>query len=131
MAAESSDPVHEPRPPDTVSGIEHWNLIDLPAPDGVRSPTVLFSGEGARAVLLHLAAGQELGEHQVRERAWVTVVDGLVEVECDGERFDATVGELVTFAPGERHSVRSQDGARILLVLAPWPAEGHYPPESA
>jgi hypothetical protein len=30
------------------------------------------------------------------------------------------------FDPAERHSVRSADGARILLVLAPWPAEGHY-----
>jgi quercetin dioxygenase-like cupin family protein len=92
---------------------------------------VLFSGEGARTVLLGIGAGQELGEHQVRERAWVTVVEGTVEVECGTERFTAQVGELVTFAPGERHSVRSAAGARILLVLAPWPAEGHYPGEPA
>jgi quercetin dioxygenase-like cupin family protein len=111
--------------------MEQWNLLDLPAPDGVRSPTVLFSGEESRAVVLHIHAGQELGEHQVRERAWLTVIDGDVEVECDGERVDAGAGRLFTFAPGERHSVRSREGARILLLLAPWPAEGHFPPDAA
>ena len=30
------------------------------------------------------------------------------------------------FDPGERHSVSSVGGARLLLVLAPWPADGHY-----
>lgn len=110
--------------------MERWDLTTLPTPDGTRSPTVLFSGEGARAVLLRIAAGQALGEHQVRERAWITVVEGVVEVECGGDRFAARAGELVTFAPGERHSVESPDGARILLLLAPWPAEGHYPDDT-
>jgi hypothetical protein len=26
----------------------------------------------------------------------------------------------------ERRSISTVDGARILLVLAPWPGEGHY-----
>jgi hypothetical protein len=30
------------------------------------------------------------------------------------------------FEPGERHTVRSENGARVLLLLAPWPAAGHY-----
>jgi quercetin dioxygenase-like cupin family protein len=107
--------------------VERWDLTALPAPEGVRSPSVLFSGEGARAVLISIAPGQELGEHQVRERAWVVVVEGRVEITCGSDRVDAGAGELVTFAPGERHSVRSHAGARLLLLLAPWPAEGHYP----
>jgi hypothetical protein len=32
----------------------------------------------------------------------------------------------VTFAPGERHAVSSVEGARLLLLLAPWPGPGHY-----
>ncbi len=111
--------------------MDRWDLTVVPAPDGVRSPEVLFSGEGARAILLRIAPGQEMGEHEVRERAWVTVVTGEVEIESGNDRFVARAGELVTFAPGERHSVRSDDGARILLLLAPWPAEGHYPAEAA
>jgi hypothetical protein len=29
---------------------------------------------------------------------------------------------------GERRVVRSPAGARVLLVLAPWPGPGHYAP---
>jgi hypothetical protein len=32
------------------------------------------------------------------------------------------------FEPGERHSVTSAAGSRLLLLLAPWPAGGHYGP---
>jgi hypothetical protein len=39
---------------------------------------------------------------------------------------DADAGTLLTFAPNERHSVASEEGARILLLLAPWPGDGHY-----
>ena len=31
------------------------------------------------------------------------------------------------FEPGERHSISSADGARILMLLSPWPGEGHFP----
>jgi hypothetical protein len=30
------------------------------------------------------------------------------------------------FDPDERRSVSSKSGARLLLVLAPWPGAGHY-----
>jgi hypothetical protein len=30
------------------------------------------------------------------------------------------------FEPDERRSVSSEAGARILLLLAPWPGEGHF-----
>jgi hypothetical protein len=33
---------------------------------------------------------------------------------------------LVRFEPSERHALRSDGGARVLLLLAPWPGEGHY-----
>ena len=31
------------------------------------------------------------------------------------------------FEPGERHSISSAAGARILMLLSPWPGEGHFP----
>jgi quercetin dioxygenase-like cupin family protein len=86
---------------------------------------VLHSGD-ARAIMLRLEPGQALGDHQVRERAWVTVVDGEVEVKCGDSVTSAGGGTLVMFEPGERHSVSSEAGARLLLLLAPWPADGHY-----
>jgi quercetin dioxygenase-like cupin family protein len=88
---------------------------------------VVLDSEDSRAVLISLAPGQELGEHQVRERAWVVVVDGSIEVHAQGETMDARVGTLLEFDPTERRTVRSAEGARLLLLLAPWPGPGHYP----
>ncbi len=99
-----------------------WNLTDLDA----RTPLVVHSEDDARAILIVLRPGEALGDHQVRERAWVTVVEGEAEIACGGETGVYGPGALLVFDPGERHSVRTTDGARILLVLAPWPAEGHY-----
>jgi mannose-6-phosphate isomerase-like protein (cupin superfamily) len=114
--------------------VQHWDLKAIEAPDGTRDPAVLHTSDGARAVLISLHPGQALGEHEVTERAWVWVVDGTIEIEAGGERVDAGVGMLATFAPGERHAIRSPGGARIMLLLAPWPGVGHYrggggPPE--
>lgn len=106
--------------------MQSWNLHEIEAPDGTRDPVVLHSDEEARAVLIRMNPGQELGDHQVKERAWISVVEGSVRVEAGGRSFDAPAGTLMTFEPSERHAVRSDDGARILLMLAPWPGKGHY-----
>jgi quercetin dioxygenase-like cupin family protein len=106
--------------------VRSWNLREIQTPGGSRSPVVLDSDEAARAVLIGLDPGQELGDHQVKEHAFVLVVDGSVRVEAGGDAFEATAGTLFTFEPDERHSVASQNGARILLFLAPWPGAGHY-----
>jgi quercetin dioxygenase-like cupin family protein len=103
-----------------------WNLREIEIQDGSRSPVVLDSDQAARALLIGLEPGQELGEHEVKERAFVLVVEGAVRVETDGEGVDASAGTLFLFTPEERHSVSSRDGARLLLVLAPWPGVGHY-----
>ena len=34
-------------------------------------------------------------------------------------------GLMVEFAPGERHAVRALTTARLLLLLTPWPGDGH------
>jgi quercetin dioxygenase-like cupin family protein len=105
--------------------VQHWNLMEIEA-TGTQDPVVVHSGNEARAVLIVLKPGQELGEHQVKENAWVTVVGGTVRIQAGDESVEAGVGTLVRFDPDERHSLRSDEGARVLLVLAPWPGEGHY-----
>ena len=107
--------------------MHHWKLNEIETPDGSRSPAVLHSLEGeSRVVLIGLDAGQELGEHQVKESAFLLVVAGRVRVDAGEKSIDAGVGELFRFDPDERHSVTSEGGARLLLVLAPWPGDGHY-----
>jgi quercetin dioxygenase-like cupin family protein len=106
--------------------MESWTLPEISTPDGSRSPVVLRSADEARAVLIRLDPGQELGDHQVKEHAWIVVVEGRAEFEADDATVDAAAGTLLHFEPDERHAVRAPGGARLLLLLAPWPGEGHY-----
>jgi quercetin dioxygenase-like cupin family protein len=108
--------------------MQHWDLLRIDAPNGTRDPAVLHSDAGGRAVLVALNPGQALGDHQVKEIAWVAVVEGRAVVTTAGDELEAGPGSLFRFDPAERHSVRTETGARILLVLAPWPGEGHYAP---
>jgi quercetin dioxygenase-like cupin family protein len=106
--------------------VRRWSLRDIETPAGKRSPVVLHSSNEARAVLVALEPGEELGAHQVKENEFVAVMDGSVRVEAGGESFEAGVGELLAFEPDERRAISSVHGARLLLFLAPWPGEGHY-----
>ncbi len=106
--------------------MQSWRLREIPTPGGSRSPVVLHSEEAGRAVLIGLEPGQELGDHQVKEYAFLHVVDGEVQVEAGEETLSAPAGTLVRFEPDERHAVSSAGGARMLLFLAPWPGAGHY-----
>lgn len=106
--------------------MESWNLLEIDTPGGSRSPAVLHSRDHARAVFIGLQPGQRLGEHQVKENAYVLVIEGSVHVESGADSLDAPAGTLFTFAPDERRSVSTESGARLLLLLAPWPGPGHY-----
>ncbi len=107
--------------------MQSWNLKAIETPGGSRSPVVLHSEDEGRAVLVALEPGQRLGEHQVKEHAWMLVADGGVIVESGDEGVAADSGTLLHFEPDEQRSVSARDGgARLLLLLAPWPGEGHY-----
>jgi quercetin dioxygenase-like cupin family protein len=77
-------------------------------------------------VLIGLEPGQELGDHQVKEHAFVVVVDGKARIKAGEDELEAEAGTLVAFEPDERRVVSTDEGARLLLLLAPWPGEGHY-----
>jgi quercetin dioxygenase-like cupin family protein len=100
--------------------------LEIATPRGSRSPVVLRSDPGARAVLIALEPGQALGDHQVKEGALIAVVDGAVRVESGGETVEGEVGSFFSFDPDERRSISSDSGARVVIVFSPWPGEGHY-----
>jgi quercetin dioxygenase-like cupin family protein len=106
--------------------MEHWDLLALDVEP--HKPRILHSARGeARSILIHLPAGEEMQEHEVHERAYLVVVDGEIEV-ADGagaSRGEGGAGFAVVFDPHERHTVRARTAARLLLVLAPWPGDGH------
>jgi quercetin dioxygenase-like cupin family protein len=104
--------------------METWDLQALEVEP--HQPEVLSSDEEGRVIAIELPAGERLQEHQVHERAWLLVISGAIEVDDSG---GATTrggpGMLAVFDPNERHEVRATDDSRLLLVLSPWPGEGH------
>jgi quercetin dioxygenase-like cupin family protein len=76
--------------------------------------------------VIDLAQDEEMGDHQVRERALVHVLRGSVSCTSGTDTACCGEGTLIVFEPAEPHSVRALQPARLLLVLAPWPAQGHY-----
>ena len=100
--------------------MEHWDLRTVDVQP--HQPKILHSARGeARSILINLPAGESLQEHQVHERAYVVVIDG--EVELGGT--SGGPGSAAVFDPNERHAVTAKSDARLLLVLAPWPGDGH------
>jgi quercetin dioxygenase-like cupin family protein len=104
--------------------MEHWDLQSL----GIEPhhPQILHSTRGeARSIAIRLPAGERLQDHEVHERAHVIVIEGEVEIDAGGTTVEGGPGLLAVFDPGERHEVRARVDARLLLVLAPWPGDGH------
>ena len=104
--------------------MQTWDISALDVQP--RHPEVLASGDEGRAIVLHLPAGERLSEHQVHERAWLVVVSGAIEIsDADGDAVSGGPGLLGVFDPNERHQVAATEDSRLLLVLSPWPGEGH------
>jgi quercetin dioxygenase-like cupin family protein len=104
--------------------METWKLNERDVQP--HQPQVLDSEAEGRAIVINLPAGEMLQEHQVHERAWVMVTGGEVEISTpDGESNSGGIGLLAIFDPAERHEVKAIEDSRLLLVLAPWPGDGH------
>jgi redox-sensitive bicupin YhaK (pirin superfamily) len=88
-------------------------------------PEILSSHDAARVIALNLPAGERLQEHEVHERAWLVVLNGEIEIEGDPETVSGGRGLVAEFGPHERREVTATADARLLLVLAPWPGNGH------
>jgi len=104
--------------------MESWDLKTVDVEP--HQPRILASADDARTIFLHLPEGEELQEHEVHERARVLVVDGDVDVNmADGNSVSAAAGHLFEFEPGERRTIVARSDTRLLMVLSPWPGDGH------
>jgi len=104
--------------------MESWNLNTVDVEP--HQPRILASADDARTILLHLPGGEEMQEHEVHERARVLVVSGDVDVKSpEGDFAGAGAGHLFEFEPGERRTIIARSDARLLMVLSPWPGDGH------
>jgi quercetin dioxygenase-like cupin family protein len=104
--------------------VQSWKLNELDVEP--QKPQILDSEDEGRAIVINLPAGDQLKEHQVHERALLLLTDGEIEVtDANGGSVTGSTGLLDTFDPNERHEVTAKSDARLLLVLSPWPGEGH------
>jgi quercetin dioxygenase-like cupin family protein len=103
--------------------METWDIASLDVQP--HQPEILRTDPEARVIALNLPAGEQLQEHQVHERAWVIVAGGEVEIEQGGSTVSGGPGLVAHFEPKEPHEVRAVSDARLVLLLAPWPGEGH------
>ena len=103
--------------------MDTWDIASLDVEP--HQPVVLRSDEETRVIAINLPSGEQLQEHQVHERAYLLVAAGEVEVARGDDSVSGGPGFLAHFEPGERHEVRAQSDARVLLLLSPWPGQGH------
>jgi quercetin dioxygenase-like cupin family protein len=103
--------------------LDSWDIRSLDVEP--HQPQILRSDDESRVIAINLPGGEELQDHQVHERAYLVVVDGEIEVSQDGRTESGGAGFLAHFAPNERHEVRASSDAKLLLILSPWPGEGH------
>jgi quercetin dioxygenase-like cupin family protein len=103
--------------------MDTWDVASLEVRP--HHPEVLRSDDETRVIALNLPGGERLQEHQVHERAWLVVASGQVEIEQGGQTVTGGAGFLAHFEPGERHEVRAVSDARLILLLSPWPGDGH------
>ena len=103
--------------------MDSWDIRSLDVQP--HQPEVLHSDDHGRTIAINLPSGEELQEHQTHESAYLVVADGEVEIERAGETVTGGPGLVAHFEPDERREVRARDDARILLILSPWPGEGH------
>jgi quercetin dioxygenase-like cupin family protein len=103
--------------------VKHWDIAALEV--APHAPEIISSTGDSRAIVLELPAGERLQEHQVHERAWVLVAGGEVEASSGGESVTVAAGTLLEFDPAERHEVVARTLSRLLILLTPWPGDGH------
>jgi quercetin dioxygenase-like cupin family protein len=103
--------------------VDTWDIRSLDVQP--HQPKVLRTDPEARLIAINLPAGEMLQDHQVHERAYLLVADGEVELQQGGDTESGGPGFVAHWDANQRHEVRATSDARLLLILAPWPGEGH------
>jgi quercetin dioxygenase-like cupin family protein len=103
--------------------VQTWDVRSLDVEP--HKPLVLHSDDEGRAIAINLPAGEALQNHQVHERSWVVVADGEIEIDGGGDSARGSAGFIAHINPNEKNEIRAATDARLVMILAPWPGEGH------
>ena len=103
--------------------MEHWDIPSL----GVapHHPKVLSTDKEARVIAINLPSGEQMQEHRTHERGYLVVISGQIDLRGDGEIVSGGAGFLAGFEPNEDRTITATEDSLLLLLLGPWPGEGH------
>lgn len=103
--------------------METWDIASLDVQP--HKPEVLRTDKEARLIVIQLPAGEQMQDHQTHERGYLSVVSGQIELTGGGESITGGPGFLAQFDPNERREITAKEDTRLVLMLGPWPGEGH------
>lgn len=103
--------------------MESWDIASLDVQP--HKPQVLRTDREARIIAIQLPSGEQMQDHQTHERGYLMVVGGRIEVDGGGESVSGGPGFLCEFDPNERRGISATEDSRLVLILGPWPGEGH------
>lgn len=83
-----------------------------------RTARTLVKEDGLRVVMIVLAPGGELAEHQAPGPITIRPLHGSIVFSTADATHEVAVGGLLAVEAGLRHAVRSETGATFLLTVA-------------
>ena len=92
-------------------------VADLANHPAGRTARTILSGPVMRAVIIAIAEGAEMAEHDSPPAATLQVVRGHVTLRTGDRQWSAHAGELVPIPP-QRHSVLAHADSAVLLTVA-------------
>jgi quercetin dioxygenase-like cupin family protein len=82
-----------------------------------RSARTLLKGGSLTVTLVSIAAGGTIAEHQAEGTITLQPLDGSIRFMALGTEYELAPGQLLSAAPGVRHTVSSDAGGSFLLTV--------------
>jgi quercetin dioxygenase-like cupin family protein len=92
-------------------------IADLPNHHSGRTAKTVMSGAVMRAVVVALAQGTQMNEHDAPSGATLQVLSGRVTVKAGDREWPVEPGQLIV-VPHQRHSVQAHADSAFLLTVA-------------
>lgn len=92
-------------------------LAELPVTREATTSRVLVNNPLLRVVDFAFDAGQLLTEHSSPRAVVVTLLDGTMDFDLEGETHSLVAGDVLYMAPGATHALRATTACHLQLVM--------------
>lgn len=104
-----------------IKNIEHEKVLELSGEVSVQTGQVvsktLAQNHYVSVTLFAFSKGEEIGTHDSKGDAMVTVLDGVGEFVIDGNRYQLKAGETIIMPAQKPHSVYAIEDFKMLLTV--------------